>query len=81
MARSKKLDDVPRSPTGRVPQWVLDEATGRPSEPVPFRGASAPSVHAKPSRKARRRPWVGWVATAAAVGVVAFLVVYALAAR
>lgn len=81
MARDKKPDDVRRSPTGRVPQWALDEATGRTHEAVPFRGATAPSVHAKPSRKARRRPWVGWVATAAAVAVVAFLVTYALAAR
>lgn len=29
--------DVPRSRTGRVPQWALDEALGRPVEPVPFR--------------------------------------------
>jgi hypothetical protein len=28
---------VPTSPTGRVPQWVLDEALGRPTEPVPWR--------------------------------------------
>ena len=26
------------SPTGRVPQWVVDEAAGRPAPPVPFRG-------------------------------------------
>lgn len=32
---------IRRSPTGRVPQWVLDEAVGRPVEPVPFRGASS----------------------------------------
>jgi hypothetical protein len=34
-------DGVRRSPTGRVPQWVLDEALGRPVERVPFRGASS----------------------------------------
>jgi hypothetical protein len=28
---------VPTSPTGRVPQWVLDEAAGRPVEPLPWR--------------------------------------------
>ncbi|MFN8170072.1 MAG: hypothetical protein U0S36_15005 [Candidatus Nanopelagicales bacterium] len=81
MARSKKPDDVPRSPTGRVPQWALDEATGRTHEAVPFRGATAPSVHATPSRKARRSPWVVWVATAASVAVIAFLVAFALASR
>ncbi|MGB7981522.1 MAG: matrixin family metalloprotease [Candidatus Nanopelagicales bacterium] len=33
-------DDVPRSPTGRIPQWVMDEAAGRPTGPVPFRASS-----------------------------------------
>jgi matrixin len=28
---------VPASPTGRVPQWVLDEATGRAVDPTPWR--------------------------------------------
>ncbi len=28
---------VPASPTGRVPQWVLDEMTGRAADPVPWR--------------------------------------------
>jgi hypothetical protein len=40
---------VPTSPTGRVPQWVLDEAAGRPVEPVPWRSPGPPSVP-------RRRP-------------------------
>lgn len=31
-------DDLPRSPTGRVPQWVVDEArTGRRTAPDPWR--------------------------------------------
>lgn len=33
--RPKKLRS---SPTGRVPQWAMDEALGRDTEPVPFRG-------------------------------------------
>lgn len=77
----KAPDDVQRSPSGRVPQWVLDEATGHATDPVPFRGATAPSVHAEPSRKARRRPWVVWLATAASVAVIAFLVAFALISR
>ncbi|MGY1781846.1 matrixin family metalloprotease [Geodermatophilus sp. SYSU D01036] len=28
---------IPSSPTGRVPRWVLDEAAGRPADPVPWR--------------------------------------------
>jgi hypothetical protein len=32
-------DDVPRSPTGRVPQWVLDEAGAPPAAPAEDRAA------------------------------------------
>ncbi len=32
------FDDLPRSPTGRVPQWVIDEAQGRVASPSPWRG-------------------------------------------
>lgn len=42
-------DDVPRSPSGRVPNWVIDEAHGRaPRDLVPFR---APSPAAMATRK------------------------------
>ena len=30
-------DDLPRSPTGRVPQWVVDEAAGGPPPPAEWR--------------------------------------------
>lgn len=34
-------DDVPRSPSGRVPRWVIDEARGvEPVDRVPFRSAT-----------------------------------------
>jgi hypothetical protein len=42
---------LPRSPTGRVPQWVVDEALGQPTQAVPWR---APTV-AGP----QRRGWGG----------------------
>ncbi|MFC6239639.1 matrixin family metalloprotease [Longivirga aurantiaca] len=64
--------DVPRSPSGRVPQWVLDEAAGRPSEPVPFRGWQSDAFGAPPPSAARRRS--RWKAVAA-VTVVGALVV------
>lgn len=32
-------DDLPRSRTGRVPQWVRDEAAGRAVTPTPWRAA------------------------------------------
>lgn len=34
-------DDVPRSPTGRVPKWVIDEAQGRITNIEPWRAASS----------------------------------------
>jgi hypothetical protein len=44
--------DVPRSASGRIPKWVLDEALGNePTERVPFRGPST-SVIDRP--RARR---------------------------
>ena len=33
-------DDFPRSPTGRVPQWVQDELAGRPPAPTAWRTPS-----------------------------------------
>ncbi|MEW1959914.1 matrixin family metalloprotease [Kineococcus sp. NPDC059986] len=57
------LPDVPRSPTGRVPQWVLDEATGRTVADTGW--LSAPTARV---RRRRRRPLVlGAVAAAVLV--------------
>jgi hypothetical protein len=47
-------DDLARSKSGRVPQWVLDEARGIKTEPVPFRAAPSTSAP-KPPREGR-----GW---------------------
>ncbi|HET7899655.1 MAG TPA: matrixin family metalloprotease [Candidatus Nanopelagicales bacterium] len=44
MARDVPPDDLPRSPSGRVPQWVRDEATGRESAPIPWRSDTPPVV-------------------------------------
>lgn len=44
-------DDLPRSPSGRVPRWVRDEASGRAVDPAPWR-AAAPT----PLVSRRRRP-------------------------
>src|SRR3954465_6816730 len=40
---------LPSSPTGRVPQWVLDEAAGFPVSPIPWR----PEPPAPPRRRRR----------------------------
>ena len=65
---------LPSSPTGRVPQWVLDEATGRATPPDPWR-SWAPT---EPRRAARRRNWTG---VGGAVLVVAIVVLGAAGTR
>lgn len=60
--------DVPKSPSGRVPQWVLDEAAGRPSEPVPFRAWQSDAFGAPAATAARRRGRWKVVAAVGAVG-------------
>lgn len=67
-------DDVPRSPSGRIPQWVMDEAAGRTVEPVPFR--AGPSLLDAPpgTRTSRASRWAKGIAT---VTVLAALVAVA----
>lgn len=68
--RLKSLDDVPRSPSGRVPQWVIDEAHGRtPQHSVPWRGAP-PSAQSQ-RRRRRSRRWVkGFTSTLVVLAVI-----------
>ncbi|MGE3812248.1 MAG: matrixin family metalloprotease [Candidatus Nanopelagicales bacterium] len=53
--RSDLPPGIPSSPTGRVPQWVLDEAAGRPAEPVPFRSWAPPDAGTRFGTPAPRR--------------------------
>lgn len=69
-------DGIRTSATGRVPQWVLDEAAGLPVEPVPFRGPTLSVLqggrasHGR-GQSRRRALAIGWsVAAVAIVGVV-----------
>lgn len=72
-------DDLPRSPTGRVPDWVLREARGELAEVVPFRappdGPRRRRRRAKtpnPPREARSGPrtWVPSLLVVAVLGAV-----------
>jgi len=58
-------DDLARSRSGRIPQWVLDEAKGIKTEPVPFR---ATSVAAPPGGSGRGMRWVRVLLTVGIVG-------------
>ena len=65
------LDDVPRSPSGRVPQWVIDEAQGRVSpHAVPWRSYSSVQTE-QPRRHGWRRWSRGFISTLVVLGVIA----------
>jgi hypothetical protein len=64
--RTDVTDDLPRSPTGRVPKWVIEEAAGRQVEPEVWRPPGSP-LHDLPKQKFRRRRRSGWVWVAAVV--------------
>lgn len=51
MSDEIRPDDVKRSASGRVPQWVLDEARGIKTEPVPFRALTTPLLGPKPGKR------------------------------
>ena len=44
----------PRSPSGRVPQWVLDEAVGHGVQPLPWRAPPPPPAPRRPRRRGLR---------------------------
>jgi hypothetical protein len=69
--------DVPKSPSGRVPQWVLDEAAGRPSEPVPFRAWQSDAFGAPSPAAKRRGRWKGVAAVAVVGAMIAGLAIWA----
>lgn len=70
-------DDLPRSPTGRVPAWVREEALGRAAAPTEWRGPVAsgnpatPWTPTPPARPRRRRRTRG--ALVAVAGLLLFL--------
>ncbi|MHA7239630.1 matrixin family metalloprotease [Arthrobacter sp. TMS1-12-1] len=56
--RDARLEAVRRSPSGRIPQWSLDDALGTPSAPPPWRAAPVygpPRKHSSPGRRRRKR--------------------------
>ena len=75
--RTDVTDELPRSPTGRVPKWVIQEAAGRTVDPEPWRapGSPLPDLHRGPARRQRRRAWWWWTTgillVAIAAGVLA----------
>ena len=70
MARSDQggpaPDDLPRSRSGRIPQWVLDEANGHPAEAHAFR-SWVPTEPPSPRRRRTLLPVLVALALVAAV--------------
>lgn len=67
--------DVKRSASGRVPQWAMDEALGRATEPPPFR--AAPSG-ARPTGSKGRKVVVGGIAVVVVGSLAAATAVFGL---
>lgn len=63
-------DDLPRSPTGRIPQWVIDEAAGRAEPPPAWRAPSAP-LEIRPPKAPRSSRAQTLIAVAILVAVAA----------
>ena len=68
------LDDMPRTPSGRIPQWMLDESAGRRVEPTAWRSTARPldetvfsSTRGRREPTRTRRPMVAAIALAVLV--------------
>lgn len=66
-------DDLPKSPTGRIPRWVVDEAMGRPVEAPGFRAYGTPDPLATVGRRRPRRAR-RWLSALLAIAILSGLV-------
>ena len=60
---------MPTSPSGRVPQWVLDEAAGRPVAPTAWRDWSPDGATPGPAVGRRRSRFCGLLSVALVIGL------------
>ena len=68
--RTDVTDDLPRSPTGRVPKWVIEEAAGRQVDPEPWRPPGSP-LHDLPRQQQTRSRSGWWWVTVVVLGALA----------
>ncbi|WP_336921030.1 matrixin family metalloprotease [Aquipuribacter sp. SD81] len=61
-------DDLPRSPSGRVPQWVLDEAARRSTVGSPTPQWEPQRPPPEPRRRVRWRAFAPWLVVVAILG-------------
>jgi hypothetical protein len=64
-------DDLPRSGSGRVPQWVIDEAAGRRAAPTQWREweQTPTPAHEYLEPEGRRTRWLSVMVTVMAVAI------------
>lgn len=77
-AGGQGVPNVRRSPSGRIPQWAIDEAFGHLQEPDPWRAAPAPAKR-RGSRPLKPRRVHGWNSKRATFVALAVLIGLSLA--
>lgn len=65
-AGGQGLPEVRRSPSGRIPQWAIDEAFGQLQDPEPWRAAPTPAKR-RGNRAAKQRRTLRWSSKSATV--------------
>lgn len=74
MATPPPPDDLPKSPTGRIPGWVVDEAMGRPVDAPGFRSYGTPDpLAATRGHRSSTRRWLSALLAVAVVTGLAFV--------
>ncbi|MCU1587905.1 MAG: peptidase metallopeptidase [Frankiales bacterium] len=77
MSEQDPPDNVPKSPSGRVPKWVMDEARGEaPTEVIPFRVPEPLPPYLPPIKQERTTSSRQWVSIVVVVALVLGLVGY-----
>lgn len=73
-ANGHDIPGVRRSPSGRIPQWAIDEALGKLENPEPWRTAATQGAgkrrRFRETKAGRTRKWRSGVATVLGVGLV-----------
>ncbi|MHA7290425.1 peptidase [Arthrobacter sp. MDT3-24] len=73
-ASGRDIPGARRSPSGRIPQWAIDEALGKLQEPEPWRAATAPVAGKNRgygrTLSTRPRKWKSRTATILGIGLV-----------
>ena len=77
MSEQDPPDNVPKSPSGRVPKWVMDEVRGEaPTEVIPFRAPEPLPAYLPPTKVVRTTSSRQWLSIVVVVALVLGLIGY-----